>query len=333
MTAPSRPHSLPPRALETLREHGVELRGVAPLAGDVSLRRYFRVGLGADRTAILATYPREIAATCGRFVRSTEILATSGIRTPEILLPLCDDGLMLLEDLGERTLFDLRNQPWDVLTAYLKHAAELISAIASIPPESVRGLNPPLDQELLAAELTRTWALLLGDGGVLPGSLPSALDRALEEMVARLSTSEQLPCHRDFMARNLVPLPEAPALAVIDHQDLRMGPKAYDVAALLNDSLYPPPDVEIRISASLLGSSGEILDYHRAASQRTLKAVGTFVAFARRGDSRHTGLIRPTLECARRHLLELPEMAALGSAIDTLWSELIAALPAAEVAG
>ena len=128
------------------------------------------------------------------------------------------------------------------------------------------------------------------------------------------------------MARNLVPLPEPPELAVLDHQDLRMAPPLYDLASLLNDSLYPPADLEGELVAGVLDSPDERLDYHRAAAQRTLKAVGTFLAFARRGDGRHRRLVRPTLERALAHLRQLPEMERLGLQINGLWQRLDSAL-------
>ena len=78
--------------------------------------------------------------------------------------------------------------------------------------------------------------------------------------------------------RNLLPLGPGPELVVIDHQDLRLAPAAYDAAALLNDSLYPPEELAL----SLLGDL-EAIDYHRCAVQRTLKIIGTFVKFARAG--------------------------------------------------
>ncbi|MGD2116002.1 MAG: hypothetical protein PVG07_13170, partial [Acidobacteriota bacterium] len=47
--------------------------------------------------------------------------------------------------------------------------------------------------------------------------------------------------------------------------------------------------------------------YHRAAAQRTVKAVGSYAAFAARGDARHMPLVEPTLQRALDHLGALPE--------------------------
>lgn len=326
MPSPPRSDTLSPRALEVLHEHGFVVSDVEPLTGDVSLRSYFRLTLETGGTAVLASYPRRIASTCSHFARTTELLRTAGVRCPRILATFCDDRLMLLEDLGSRTLYDLRHETWSVLGPWLRRAARLATCIASVPVESLRDLNPALDLRLLTAELDRTWELLLGDDGLLPGSLPRAFAAALGDMLEQLASAPQAACHRDFMARNLVPLEGPDRLVVIDHQDLRVGPRAYDFASLLNDSLFPPADLEMEIAAAVL-DAGELADYHRAAVQRTLKAVGTFVGFAQRGNDRHLELVQPTLAHARRHLAYLPEMAALDRPISSLWTEILAAFP------
>jgi aminoglycoside/choline kinase family phosphotransferase len=125
------------------------------------------------------------------------------------------------------------------------------------------------------------------------------------------------------MGRNLLPREPSPGLTVIDHQDLRLGPRFYDLASLCNDSLFPPRWVEERLIDPLLESADCKASYHRAAAQRTLKAIGTFEAFARRGFDRHRQLIAPSLRRALHHLARLPETAALVSELQVLWTPLL----------
>ena len=51
-------------------------------------------------------------------------------------------------------------------------------------------------------------------------------------------------------------------------------------------------------------------------AQRCLKAVGTFVRFAARGQPRHLDLVAPTLARAARHLAVLPETAEAFGALE-----------------
>src|SRR5205807_3754131 len=135
------------KALEIwLAGAGFELRDRRPLPGDVSPRRYERLTAQGGATAILALYPAELREVCGRFARSTRLLAAAGIPVPRVLAADCDRGRMLLQDLGEVTLADLRDRPWSELAAYFEDAAALAARVAALPSEPVRDLNPPLDR-------------------------------------------------------------------------------------------------------------------------------------------------------------------------------------------
>jgi aminoglycoside/choline kinase family phosphotransferase len=306
-----------------------------PLGGDVSPRRYARLTLAGGTTAILATYPPEIHAACPRFLVTTDLLAAAGVRVPRVLAADCGLGAMLLEDLGDLTFADWAietGQPWSVLLPYFEEALVAARRIAALPAERVAGLSPPLDRGLLKKELRQTWEIFLAPRGLLGDSgEEAALAALLAEICARLAADPAVPCHRDFMARNLMPLPglpgERPALGVLDHQDLRLGPPAYDLASLLNDTLFPPPEVEEALLAQAAPSAEERLRYHRAAAQRTLKAVGTYSAFARRGATRHLPLIPHTLGRCLDHLPRLPEAAALAPRLAELWGPATATSP------
>jgi aminoglycoside/choline kinase family phosphotransferase len=299
---------------------GFELHEVRALAGDVSPRRYQRLTAADGRTVILALYPEELLAACARFARTTEILAAAAVPVPRVLAVASDRGWMLLEDLGELTLADLDQRSWSELTPYFEDAAALAARIAALPAELVRDLNPPLDEALMNRELAQTRQLFLEPRGVADATL----DAALEELCRRLAADPPVPCHRDYMARNLVPR-AAGRVAVLDHQDLRLGPPAYDLASLLNDTLFPPSDLEERLVAAAFPDAATRLRYHRAAAQRTLKAVGTYAAFARRGSPRHLPLIAPTLRRFLHHFGRVPEGESLAAAaaLAPAWNELL----------
>ena len=118
------------------------------------------------------------------------------------------------------------------------------------------------------------------------------------------------------MARNLVPVRSAPepVLAVLDHQDLRLAPPAYDVASLCNYSLYPPPDVVARVLGPVEKES-----YHRASAQRTLKIIGTFVSFAHQGCDRYLELVGTTMTRFLYHFGRLPEGESIIVSLEERW--------------
>ncbi len=311
----------PPAAVRRwLDALGESVAALEPLAGDVSPRRYFRLRRNDGGTAIVAVYPPTARDSCDRWLESGELLGAAGVRTPRVLAADCEAGWMLLEDLGPATLFEWsRGRSWLEVSTLLAAAAAAAERIARLDPARVARLNPPLDGTTLERELDQTWDLVLLPLGLVGGSaLSSRLRRALLGLARTLGEGPLVPCHRDLMARNLVPL-AAGEIGVLDHQDLRLGPPHYDLASLLNDSLYPPPEVEERLVAPYLASHGDRLQYRRAAAQRSLKIAGTFEAFRRRGQERHVPLIAPALAAALRHLAALPETTALARELAPLW--------------
>jgi aminoglycoside/choline kinase family phosphotransferase len=305
---------------------GRPVQRIDHLPGDVSPRRYARVLFADGGSAVLATYPPEVRATCPLFLRTTGLLTGAGVPVPRVLAEDCAAGVMLLEDLGPRTLADARDRPWSELTLYFERALELARRIAGLPEAEVAPLNPPLAAAALRRELAQTWDLFLAPRGLTrDAAFAAALSAALDEVCERLGAGPLVPCHRDFMSRNLMPLEGEPGgLAVLDHQDLRLGPAAYDLASLLNDTLFPPPEVEEMLLKEI-GRIGRITrtDYHRAAAQRTLKAVGTYTSFALRGADRHLPLIAPTLGRCVTHLARLPEGEALAGELGRLWAPVL----------
>ncbi len=283
------------RTLAWLRSTGHEPESWDALPGDVSPRRYFRLHLADGRRVIVAVYPSSVADACARFLTTSSLLTEARIPIPAVLASDCDRGLMVLEDVGEETLFDRRARDWTHLEPWLAKGVELARRIAEIDTQKLEGLNPPLDRDLLERELEKTWRVFLVPAGITPDTEPGrALAQAFGDVASRLVASPLVACHRDFMARNLVPQADG-SLVVLDHQDLRLGPVGYDLASLTNDSLFPPPELIAKLLAGRGDGAPSLEQVELAALQRTFKAIGTFAEFAGRGSARHLPLIRPTL--------------------------------------
>lgn len=329
--------------LDALARRGHPVAGVESMAGDVSRRRYFRLRLAPRPAggppapggrAVLAVYPDEMLDACRRSLATGELLAERGVRVAEVIDADCGSGWVLLEDFGDRTLYEHAERPWEELGRFFEDAVEVIARIQQIPGEPVASLSPALDRDLLRRELAQTRECFfepLGLGAsVGDEALAEDLRTGLDAVCERLGAEPPVPCHRDFGARNLMPLADAEGegrrVGVLDHQDLRLGPPAYDLASLLNDSLFPPADLEERLleRAGCPVGGAEREGYHRAAAQRTLKAVGSYAAFARRGSGRHLCLVPPTLGRALLHLEHLPETAHLAGRLREAWRPALA---------
>lgn len=305
--------------LEWLRRRGRPVDRVAALAGDVSVRRYSRVHYRDGGRAIAALYPETAREACQRYRRTTAWLEGIAVRVPRILEADCERGLMLLEDVGEHTLYERAPGQREALAAYFREARRLAERIATLPADGVAALNPPLDASLLRAELAKTWTAFAQRR--TPGALASEVQELFDALAAAIAADPPRPCHRDFMVRNLVPVAPAPALAVLDHQDLRLGPPLYDLASLLNDSLFPARPLERRILAEAgVDDDASRRRYHRTAAQRTLKALGTYATAAELGQRQHLPLLAPTLERALAHLAAIPEGRDLVPRLRASWN-------------
>lgn len=303
-----------------LEESGLRFTATTALAGDLSQRRYFRVLCDDGSRLLAAHYPDSLRPSMERFVRARTLLAGAGVRVPEVHRTSFERGWMLVEDLGAATLYESAGLASPIRTGLFLAAAESAGRIASLDAAVVAELgSPPLDAAALRRELEPTFEFLLDPHG-LEGRPAERRDllAGLGELCDQLGVAPLVPCHRDYMARNLVPVEGT--VAVIDFQDLRLGPPAYDVASLLNDSFFPDRALEGVLLPQRWSAPPAREAYSRAVVQRTLKACGTFARFAARGNPRHVPLIAPTLARAVPHLELLPETSAVFGALRRWWT-------------
>ncbi|HWP05818.1 MAG TPA: phosphotransferase [Polyangiaceae bacterium] len=322
------------------------------IAGGASPRRFYRVrsGLGAaaEGTAgvIVMSVPPEtpdvaFARERGRgwpFLEVRALLASAGVPVPAILAEACDEGLLLVEDLGPTLAEHLAVHQSAREALYRCAALDLgraQAALAPLPADSVVRLRQ-FDDRLLHAELEHFWEWAIAARNV---DAPRArFERARDYLVAEIAALPRAFTHRDYQSRNLLVLPRGPAtggrapddakLGWIDFQDALLGPRAYDLVALLCDS-YQPFDrafVEARLddyaaarALSVQGRGALGREFDLITLQRKLKDAGRFVFIEKkRGDASFLPFVAPTLaivENALERLAGFPELEGLGSIV------------------
>ena len=267
------------------------------------------------------------------FLEVRALLATAGVRVPAILAESCDDGLLLVEDLGPTLAEYLVAHPQARETLYRRAAVDLARAQARLDPlpeDSVVRLRQ-FDDALLRAELEHFWEWAVAARQVSVAREP--FQRALDCVVAELAALPRAFTHRDYQSRNLLVLAPAPSsadsadgpgLGWIDFQDALLGPRAYDLVALLCDS-YQPFDrafVEARLddyaeARALSATERHALgrEFDLLTLQRKLKDAGRFVFIERkRGDASFLPFVAPTLDIvadALARLADVPELEGL----------------------
>ncbi len=289
--------------LETWLGPGTEIR---PLAGDASVRAYYRVTSPDGRTWILAYYPEEVRGQLARFLSSYEAVAPHA-RLPEVVQH-CEFAV-LQNDVGDRTLFDVLHEDRDEGIRLYRDAIELLVNFQHAPD---RGLNKPFTAEFFYNELAMAREFYVER---LMGGNGAALEPYAKSLCENVARHPYVLCHRDYHGQNIHIVNDQ--LYLIDYQDLRMGPDTYDLASLLRDrgvARILGDDTELALLDEYrqrIGADSAIRHrYFETLLQRSIKILGTFARQPIvRGRMHYLDFIPPTLESIERCVEELPEYA------------------------
>jgi aminoglycoside/choline kinase family phosphotransferase len=336
--APAVQHELDLAVAEGLVARAFPGRGpiaLEPMPGGASTRRYFRVRLGAERTPVAVgmfvpdgAKPEEVghghAHARWPFLEVRDLLAARGIDVPAVLGEDTSRGWVLLEDLGDDTLAAfLTSNPDRREALYVCAVTDLARAqraLAELPADSIIRTRA-FDEALLRWEIDhfREWALEARGQHLSPDDR-ATFDVIADRLAKRIAGWRRSFVHRDYQSRNLMVRSRAPAgegesLCWIDFQDALMGPRIYDLVALLNDSYqtFDRPFVEARLDdyARELGlSSTERADVGRefdlVTVQRKLKDAGRFVFIDRvKNNPSFLRFVEPTIVKVRSSLARL----------------------------
>lgn len=306
-----------PRLDEVLIPFVRPLVGAAPgargtvqtMAGDASTRRYHRVRIEGGRPAsvVIMELPDEpMKSDEGTapgsappelpFLNVQRYLAAGDYPVPRVYRADMKQGLVALEDLGDRTFESMvKEAPASERARYYRAA---IAQIAALQRLGDRGSDPGcvafsrrFDEALLRWELDhfKEWYLEAERGVKLDDRDTRALGAAFDWLARELADAPTTLVHRDFQSRNLMVVGEdlpagVPQLRVIDFQDALLGTRAYDLVALLRDSyvVLSADEVESLVGefvaqAGLADAAGFRRLFLLQTLQRKLKDVGRFV--------------------------------------------------------
>jgi len=328
---------------------------VRKLRGDASTRTYYRLSAPSrdPRSLVIMHLPADFAtrsdeASAGDrapdlpFLDVQRLLEARGVPVPRVLAHDLAHRIVLLEDLGDET-FEARlaARPRTEWMALYERAVDLLADLhercARRDLSSV-AYRRRFDLALLRWELDhfREWGL-----EALHGPLAAAdraeLDRHFDALAERLSGAEVGFVHRDYQSRNLMwARPETAggeALVVIDFQDALIGPRPYDLVALLCDSYV---ELDLPLQRAMLDryvsnaglERSDAIDFERTfwlqAVQRKLKDAGRFVFIDR---VRHNPDFLPWYAPSLRYVTRaLAQLGGLGG-LDTLLARLIPGSP------
>ena len=267
---------------------GWEGAAIAPLAGDASFRRYFRVTDGT-RSAVLmdAPPPHEDPRP---FLSVARWLTAKGFAAPAILGLDEARGLVLLEDFGDARMREAIEADPDATIPLYAAAVDLLVALRAHAPEGLA----PYDAAVLHREVdlfTQWYAPAVGR------QVDTAGYRAAWDAVfAHGLTDKPVAVLRDYHVENLMLVGPGRSLGLLDFQDALAGHAAYDLVSLLQDARRDvEPSIEEAMLARYLAATGEgngfLNAYHVLGAQRNAKILGIFTRLWQRdGKARYTAL-------------------------------------------
>jgi hypothetical protein len=263
----------------------------APLAGDASFRRYYRLGSDGRRAVLMdAPPPQEDVVP---YIAVSQMLRRLGFSAPEVFAEDRAAGFLLIEDFGDDTYTRLLDRGADEPALYTLAVDTLVELQRAVEARGSPDL-PPYDTERLLAE-----AALLVDW-YAPAALGEPLSAARRneylDLWRTLLPQAALPGEtlvlRDYHVDNLMLLPDRSGVqgcGLLDFQDAVCGPPSYDFVSLLDDARRDvPADLRRRMTERYLAAfpaldpaaflrSAAIL-----AAQRNCKILGIFTRLWRR---------------------------------------------------
>ncbi len=318
------------------------LVAVTPLHGDASSRRYVRLALrGPAPTSVVVMLLGEGRFTGGSdelggaasaselpFVNVARWLGVHGFPVPAIHLDRArEDGLLVLEDVGDTTLWtavcaDPRRTP-PLFAKAVDLLARLQIAGAGADRSCV-AFARRFDETLARAELAHyvDHGIETRHGVVLPAEDRNRLLAGLEPLVDPFRDGPFVLSHRDYMAWNIHV--RGDDLVLIDFQDALVAPDAFDLAQLLTDRTTNER-IDAALESELIARfeaarrtaghpvpAGFADRYRRCALQHVFKVIGRFhLLEIVKGKPGYLAYL-PAVYAVGRHMLrELPDLAPI----------------------
>src|SRR5436309_4822053 len=262
---------------------------IRPIEKGGSDRKFYRIHSAADQRLILVKYNLEREEN-RHYVQIAKFLDSHGIRVPKIYFHDPGEGLIWIEDLGERDLCSYQHEGWLVRRAFYESALDQIVKLHSLPESVCVEMREHLPAEFNAAlyrwEQKYFFQNCLGRYFSVSESKRRELAAlpALREIAKHLASLPRVLVHRDFQSQNII-MRNGQAY-LIDFQGMRPGLAEYDVASLLYD---PYVDLGETERAELLAyyrgrqlengitiDSGFDFTLRLCAMQRLMQALGAY---------------------------------------------------------
>ena len=266
------------------------------IRSDASFREFYRLHK-EKKTSIIVTAKKERFKNLVAYSAINKFLKSKGIFTPRLISQHFKEGILEIEDFGDKTLLYYVKQSKNKFSLY-KKCVDVILKIQKIKP--VRKIkfssNKYLNLNIYNTSILHKESNLFFDW-YLPGVIgrkksskyKKIIKKELHKLYKKIFFKNQFIVHRDFHVSNIMPTKKN--LGIIDTQDAILGNPMYDLASLIDD-------VRVKVPSSIKNKTFQYYltkcsikkkqiyllknDFDILSIQRNLKILGIFYRLFKR---------------------------------------------------
>ncbi len=316
---------------EFLAKAGWENAERSFLAGDASLRSYDRITKDGKTAVLMDAPPPENPENflpaqlvlIDRFILVDTILRRLGVHAPEIYAQDIDNGLLLLEDLGDNSFTHLLNQNYDAHRLYRLATESLIKTHSGFKIPSKDEIIYDNEKMMADIRLLPAWVVKYQSKIDLTEEQMAEYEDIWRDLINQMNEIPRGYALYDYHVDNLILTPDD-TCGVIDFQDIRKTAATYDIMTLLEDERrFVPADIKAQM-LDLYFSAFPQLNTPRiralsnlVALQRHIKVVGQFVRYwFKDGKDKYVRYV-PFVWTLIENCLKAPECERLKKWLDT----------------
>lgn len=263
------------------------------LAGDASLRSYDRIELNG-KTAVLMDAPPPLdpenylpaqLVDIPQWLLVDELLKNLGVHSPKIFSYDIENGLVLLEDLGDNSFTRLLDDNYDARKLYKMATESLIKVRKDfkISPDKEYVYN----KERMMADIDHlpNWVVKCVSKIDMTSAQWDEYHDIWSELIDKMMLIPRGPALFDYHVDNLILTPKG-TCGVLDFQDVRTTAATYDIMTLLEDERrLVAPDIKQEMLDLYYGAFPELNTpqirslSELVALQRHIKVVGQFIRY------------------------------------------------------
>jgi len=297
------------------------------LFGDASGREYFRIVFKKE-SAILMKVADVVPGEFGRgdsfndFIKIRDVFSHCGINVPKIYSVIHENKALLLEDLGDETLFSIIEKDKRNKFKHIKKAVDLLIHNQKALYERDVFDSPAdkriFDTKLLMDEFFHFYEYMIAKRIYdRPYKIVwKKLEKRFKEIAKEIASMPYILSHRDFQSKNI--MVRDGISYVIDFQDALMAPAVYDLVSLLRDSYVVLSENEVDTLLKHYWKTSNVAKeifpcqnaferaFYLQALQRKMKDAGRFIYLNQvKGKEWFIPYVVPTLGYVRETLKKL----------------------------